>query len=103
MRVTGNTKSGFPLDVQDLYNRGERVIRESIGYGVTVMRAHVEVDSIVRFACLDMALSLRRKYSALCDIQIAGAYTLRFVITSNMRIYPFASSLRAGTTVCRAR
>ena len=58
--------------MEDLYRRGERVIRESIGCGVTSMRAHVEVDSIVGFACLDVAEALRDKYKMICEVQIVG-------------------------------
>lgn len=36
------------------------------------MRAHVEVDSIVGFACLDVAEALRDKYKMICEVQIVG-------------------------------
>ncbi|KNZ80975.1 Cytosine deaminase [Termitomyces sp. J132] len=35
------------------------------------MRAHVEVDKIVGFSCLDVAQALQRKFEKVCDVQIA--------------------------------
>ncbi|RDB18021.1 Cytosine deaminase [Hypsizygus marmoreus] len=71
LEVTGRAKAAFPLDLNDLYDRGARLIRESVQFGVTSMRAHVEVDSIVGFACLDVAQALQRKFELICDVQIA--------------------------------
>jgi cytosine/adenosine deaminase-related metal-dependent hydrolase len=72
MKVTAEAKKTFPFDPDDLYARGARVIRESLECGVTSMRAHVEVDTIVGFACLDVAQALQNEYKTICDIQIAG-------------------------------
>lgn len=36
------------------------------------MRAHVEVDDIVRFACLDVALQLKNDFKDICEVQISG-------------------------------
>ncbi|EIN12834.1 Metallo-dependent hydrolase [Punctularia strigosozonata HHB-11173 SS5] len=35
------------------------------------MRAHVEVDETVRFACLDVAVRLKQEFKQVCDIHIA--------------------------------
>lgn len=67
-------KAEFPHRIDDLYARGARIIRESVEYGVTAMRAHVEVDTLVGFACLEAAQKLQGDYRTQCDIQIAGAY-----------------------------
>lgn len=67
-------KAEFPHHADDLYTRGARIIRESVEYGVTAMRAHVEVDTTVGFACLEAAQRLQDDYRAQCDVQIAGAY-----------------------------
>jgi cytosine/adenosine deaminase-related metal-dependent hydrolase len=75
MTITGKAKVSFPLDLDDLYRRGARLIRESVECGVTSMRAHVEVDAIVGFACLDVAEALRDKFKLICDVQIAGSPT----------------------------
>lgn len=36
------------------------------------MRAHVEVDDIVRFTCLDAALRLKEEFKHICEVQISG-------------------------------
>ncbi|KAF8895390.1 hypothetical protein BD779DRAFT_1668671 [Infundibulicybe gibba] len=71
LKVTGDAKATFSANREDLYLRGERLIRESIEAGVTSMRAHVEVDSLVGFACLNVALTLRYTYRSVCHIQIS--------------------------------
>ncbi|PPQ77464.1 hypothetical protein CVT25_011332 [Psilocybe cyanescens] len=71
MRVTKAAKSEFPKQLEDLYARGARIIQESVEHGVTAIRAHVEIDTSVGFACLEAALKLQCKYSAHCDVQIA--------------------------------
>ncbi|KAF9046714.1 hypothetical protein BJ165DRAFT_1187818 [Panaeolus papilionaceus] len=71
MRMTKTAKSDFIHDPDDLYNRGARIVKESVENGVTAIRAHVEVDSAVRFACLEAAQRLKEDFSAVCDIQIA--------------------------------
>ncbi|GLB38429.1 putative metallo-dependent hydrolase [Lyophyllum shimeji] len=71
LEITSKAKAAFPLDLADLYDRGARLIRESVECGVTSMRAHVEVDKVVGFSCLDVAQALRSNFSSICDIQIA--------------------------------
>jgi cytosine/adenosine deaminase-related metal-dependent hydrolase len=70
LNVTAHAKAAFTLE--DVLLRGRRLIRESITCGVTSMRAHVEVDTTVRFSCLEAALQLKEEFKALCEIQIAG-------------------------------
>jgi len=74
MAITSKAKTGFPSRLDDLYRRGSRLIEESVEHGVTSMRAHVEVDTIVGFSCLDVALDLKARYKDVCDVQIAGAF-----------------------------
>ncbi|KAJ7600510.1 hypothetical protein C8J56DRAFT_910446, partial [Mycena floridula] len=71
MRVTAAAKSNFRNNKDDLLDRGRRLIRESLQYGVTSMRAHVEVDSLVGQTCLDMACDLKDEFRDSCYIQIA--------------------------------
>ncbi|KAK7056825.1 hypothetical protein VNI00_002542 [Paramarasmius palmivorus] len=71
MSITGKAKASFPLDKDDLMRRGRKLIRDSVDCGVTSMRAHVEVDSIVGFACLDAALQLKDEFLPACHVQIA--------------------------------
>jgi cytosine/adenosine deaminase-related metal-dependent hydrolase len=70
MEMTGEAKSRF--DEDDLLRRGGRLIEESIGHGVTVMRAFVEVDGVVQLKCLHAGLKLKDKFKDRCDIQICA-------------------------------
>ncbi|KAF9013511.1 hypothetical protein BDQ17DRAFT_1297204 [Cyathus striatus] len=72
MQVTNKAKVDFARDINDLYKRGELVIRGSVECGVTAMRAHVEVDTLVQFSCIDIALKLQDAYKSVCDVQIAA-------------------------------
>ncbi|KAF4617280.1 hypothetical protein D9613_005861 [Agrocybe pediades] len=71
MHLTKSAKSTFPSRASDLYARGARLIRESVEYGVTSMRAFVEVDEEVGFACLDVGLRLKEEFKSVCEVQIA--------------------------------
>ncbi|KAH9891652.1 Metallo-dependent hydrolase [Cubamyces lactineus] len=71
LRVTAKAKSAFPHNPDDLYERGRRLITESVECGVTAMRAHVEVDEAVHFACVDAGLRLQRHFRDVCHVQIA--------------------------------
>ncbi|KAF5382765.1 hypothetical protein D9615_002934 [Tricholomella constricta] len=87
LETTGKAKAAFPLDLDDLFDRGARLIRESVQCGVTSMRAHVEVDKIVEFSCLNVAQALRSKFERICDVQIAG----RFLFYSSPRAWALVS------------
>lgn len=50
--------------------RGQALIEESIQYGVTHIRAFVEVDLVVEMKCLNAGLALKKKFSDICYIQI---------------------------------
>ncbi|KAI0070391.1 Metallo-dependent hydrolase [Panus rudis PR-1116 ss-1] len=71
LKVTAAAKARFPHNEQDLYERGKRLILQSVSAGVTSMRAHVEVDSIVGKSCLNVGLRLKADFQHLCYIQIA--------------------------------
>ena len=72
LHVTNKAKAEFPKDVDNLYVRASRLIRESVESGVTAMRAFVEVDTTVRFTCLDIGLELAKEWAEVCHIQIVG-------------------------------
>ncbi|KII87842.1 hypothetical protein PLICRDRAFT_649240 [Plicaturopsis crispa FD-325 SS-3] len=72
MEVTKKAKAKFHQRREDLYARGHRIITESLEYGVTSIRAHVEIDKVVRFACLDVALKLADEWKGSCDVQICA-------------------------------
>ncbi|BFZ63031.1 hypothetical protein YB2330_004143 [Saitoella coloradoensis] len=69
MSLTSSAKASFTT--QDLLERGHRLVKESISYGVLTLRAHVEVDATVGLICLEVGLSLKRHYAGVCDVQIA--------------------------------
>ncbi|KAI0372165.1 Metallo-dependent hydrolase [Pilatotrama ljubarskyi] len=71
LRVTAKAKSAFPHNPDDLFDRGRKLITQSIECGVTLMRAHVEVDEAVHFACVDAGLRLRKLFRDICHVQIA--------------------------------
>ena len=68
LELTSKAKARFEED--DLLTRGEWVIMESIAAGVTHIRAFVEVDTTVRFRCLDAGLRLKHRFAPVCEIQI---------------------------------
>ena len=74
--MTAAAKARFPTSLDNLYERGKRLVIESVQYGVTSMRAHVEVDEIVNLQCLHVALRLKREFVDLCDIQVAGPFSV---------------------------
>ncbi|KAH8104585.1 Metallo-dependent hydrolase [Cristinia sonorae] len=71
LRVTAEAKTEFPLNLDDLYDRGRRLILESVESGVTCMRAHVEVDATVAQHCVRTGLRLKQDLARLGDVQIA--------------------------------
>ncbi|KAK8167750.1 cytosine deaminase protein-like protein [Phyllosticta citrichinensis] len=70
LALTQKAKLRFEED--DLLRRGRQLIEESIRYGVTAMRAFVEVDADVGFKCLDAGLKLKHEFEARCEVQICA-------------------------------
>lgn len=70
MNLTGQAKARF--EEEDLLRRGRQLIEESIHYGVTCMRAFVEIDDTVQFKCLDAGLQLKEEFKERCDVQICA-------------------------------
>lgn len=50
--------------------RGRALIEESINYGVTHMRAFVEVDIGVGMKCLEAGIALKNEFYSRCYVQI---------------------------------
>ncbi|KAK5705628.1 hypothetical protein LTR17_021494 [Elasticomyces elasticus] len=70
MEMAGKAKANFTHE--DLLERGQRVVDESVTAGVTHMRAFVELDAGVRNKCLDAGLELKRRAEGRCEIQICA-------------------------------
>ncbi|RDL38447.1 uncharacterized protein BP5553_02787 [Venustampulla echinocandica] len=68
MKLTAQAKSRF--EHEDLMERGQVLIEESINFGVTHMRAFVEVDLSVGMKCLNAGLALKEKFRDDICIQI---------------------------------
>ncbi|KAF2200430.1 cytosine deaminase protein-like protein [Delitschia confertaspora ATCC 74209] len=70
MSLTSKAKARFEED--DLLRRGRQLVEESIQFGVTSMRAFVEVDAGVAFKCLNAGLKLKKEFEERCEIQICA-------------------------------
>lgn len=70
MDLTAKAKSQFEID--DLLERGQRLIDESVNAGVTHMRAFVEVDAIVHSKCLEAGIELKKRNQGRCIVQICA-------------------------------
>lgn len=70
MSLTSSAKKDFTRE--DLLERGQRLLDESIEAGVTHARAFVEVDAVVGTKCLDAGLELKDKVKSDCRIQICA-------------------------------
>ncbi|EIM86032.1 Metallo-dependent hydrolase [Stereum hirsutum FP-91666 SS1] len=70
LEVTSTAKARFMHDGTDLYERGKRLVTESILAGVTSMRAFVEIDRIVSMHCLNAGLRLKKEFIKECEIQL---------------------------------
>ncbi|CZT09419.1 hypothetical protein WAI453_003252 [Rhynchosporium graminicola] len=68
LKLTSEAKSRF--EHEDLMERGRALIEESINFGVTHLRAFVEVDLTVKYLCLEAGLALKKEFKQRCHIQI---------------------------------
>ncbi|QIW96857.1 hypothetical protein AMS68_002375 [Peltaster fructicola] len=72
MELTNKAKANFTEE--DLQERGQRVIDESVAAGVTHMRAFVEVDKLVDLKCLQAGIALKKQADEQrrCHVQICS-------------------------------
>lgn len=70
LRLTGAAKSRFTKE--DMLQRSEWLIAESVRAGVTHMRGFVEVDAGVKKLALDVAKELKEKWKGVVDLQICA-------------------------------
>ena len=68
LALTAAAKELYTED--DLLQRGDWLISESVAAGVTHMRAFVEVDSVVQRKCLEAGIELKRRWESKCNIQL---------------------------------
>jgi cytosine/creatinine deaminase len=69
LQETVRLKQGFTIE--DIQTRASRAIANAIGFGITAMRSHVEVDPSIGLTSMEALLSLRSRYQALITIQLA--------------------------------
>lgn len=70
MTLTSSAKKDFTRE--DLLERGQRLLDDSIEAGVTHARAFVEVDAVVGTKCLDAGLELKQRVESNCRVQICA-------------------------------
>ena len=67
--LTGELKKGFTED--DMYARGRRVLQHLSRWGVTAVRAHVEVDPVLQLRAIGVAEALQVEFEDHLELQIA--------------------------------
>lgn len=103
LEVTSTAKARFVHDDADLYERGKRLVTESILAGVTSMRAFVEIDRIVSMHCLNVGLRLKKEFTKECEIQLVGESPPQITITSVAHNGGPQYLLRIRSSTIRAR
>lgn len=68
--VTNELKAVFTLD--DVLTRSREVLDKAIGHGTTLLRAHADVDPVVRLIGVEAMLQLREEYRGRIDIQVVA-------------------------------
>jgi len=69
MQETLRLKQGFT--VEDMQQRGRRVLERAIAHGITALRSHVEVDPTLGLRALEALLPLRTEYAWGITLQLA--------------------------------
>lgn len=69
LTATLGLKQAFTVD--DIQHRARRVLERAIGFGITAMRSHVEVDPNLGLTALQALLPLRSEYAWGITLQLA--------------------------------
>lgn len=69
MRETLRLKQAFT--VEDIQQRAKRVLERAIGFGITAMRSHIEVDRAAGLTGMQALLPLREHYAWGISLQLA--------------------------------
>ena len=70
IKNTAELKSKYTYE--DVYERSERVIKNCIKNGCTIMRAHPDVDPFEKLLGVKVLLELKEKYKDILDMQIVA-------------------------------
>ncbi|MBE9059664.1 amidohydrolase family protein [cf. Phormidesmis sp. LEGE 11477] len=57
--------------IEDIQARSRRVIENAIGFGITAIRSHVEVDPILQLTSIKALLPLKQEYAQRLTLQLA--------------------------------
>ncbi|HEX4189943.1 MAG TPA: amidohydrolase family protein [Marmoricola sp.] len=68
--MTTELKAGFTR--ADMRSRALRLIRGSVEYGVTALRAHVEVDDVLALRAIETMLELREELAGVVGLQVVA-------------------------------
>lgn len=68
IHVTADLKKQFTKE--DIKQRSIKVLENCIGYGVTHIRCHVEVDPIIGLKGMEVLLELKKEYADRIDLQL---------------------------------
>ena len=56
--------------IEDIVSRARKLIENEISFGTTLMRAHVEVDSVIGMKAIEAILPLKQEYASAVTIQL---------------------------------
>ncbi len=70
IEIIWEKKKGYT--VEDIVDRAARVLRWGIGYGTTIFRTNVDVDTIGGLTPLEALLEVKKRFGHLCQIQIVA-------------------------------
>ena len=68
MSLTSKAKENFTHE--DLLERGQRLLDESVEASVTHIRAFVEIDAVVDTKCLEAGMQLKQQFRRQCIVQL---------------------------------
>lgn len=95
-QIVRETKKHFTVD--DVTSRIERVLTWAITNGVTIVRTHVDVDSIVKLVSMEALSSLSEKYRDVVDLQLV-AFPQEGVIQNEESLELLKEALRKDANV----
>lgn len=70
IEMTAELKSAYTA--KDIMARSRQVLKRASGFGVTLLRAQVEIDPILGLMSFESALELKREYAAAMEIQLVA-------------------------------
>jgi len=76
LEIVRRKKASYTVEMvkekKQMEERMDRYIRLAVGNGVTIIRSHVDVDTIAELVPLEALLNVKKKYSGIVDLQIVA-------------------------------